>query len=92
MGSACPAIPEPDWLSEEAKVWLDVIDATNVEERHRNAAQQVTTSLRELKSVRDLHDGHPVIGTLVQAIEQRDIATYSQAYALLCQIEQRHPA
>ena len=47
MGSAQPAIPEPDWLSEETNQWLDIIDATGVEERHRTATQQVTTSLRE---------------------------------------------
>ncbi len=80
MAASRPAIPEPDWLSEQAEDWLDIIDATSVEERHRVAAAQVTASLRDLKSISDLHDAHPVVGSLIQAIEQRDIAAYSHAH------------
>ena len=87
LAAARPAIPEPDWLSEQAEDWLSIIDATGIEERHRAAAQQVTASLRELKSVRDLHDAHPAIGSLVLAIEQRDIAAYSHAHDQLRQVE-----
>ena len=88
MATSRPAIPEPDWLSEQAEEWLDIIDATSVEERHRIAAAQVTTSLRHLKSIGDLHDAHPVVGSLIQAIEQRDITAYSHAHNRLRQVEQ----
>ena len=88
MALSRPAIPEPDWLSEEAEAWLDIIDATSVEERQRVAANHVTASIRDLKSMRDLHDAHPVIGSFIQAIEQRDIAAYSHAHNRLRQVEQ----
>ncbi len=38
-------------------------------------------------SVRDLHDVHPAIGSLVEAIERRDIGTYSHAYNQIRQVE-----
>ncbi len=88
MSLSRPAIPEPDWLSAEADAWLDIIDATSVEERQRVAVNHVTASLRDLKSMRDLHDAHPVIGSFIQAIEQRDIAAYSHAHTRLLQVEQ----
>jgi very-short-patch-repair endonuclease len=88
MATSRPAIPEPDWLSEQAQEWLDIIDATSVEERHRIAAAQVTASLRDLKAIRELHDAHPVVGSLIHAIEQRDITAYSHAHNRLRQVEQ----
>jgi very-short-patch-repair endonuclease len=88
MAAARPAIPEPDWLSGQATEWLEIIDATTFEERYRLATQQVTASLRELKSMGDLHDSHPVIGSLIRAIEQRNVTTYSQAHHGVRQVEQ----
>lgn len=87
MASVRPKIPEPDWLSEQAEDWLNIIDATGVEDRQRVAANQVTSSLHQLKSVRDLQDAHPVVSSLIQTIEQRDVAAYSHAHDRLCEIE-----
>jgi very-short-patch-repair endonuclease len=86
-----PAIPEPDWLNEEADEWLGLIEASALEERHRLATELSTTCLHDLKAARDLHDSHQVVSSLVQAIEDRDVAGYSSAYEQVGQIEQiRH--
>jgi hypothetical protein len=68
--------------------WLEIIEASAIEERHRLATEQVTACLNDLQSVRDLHDAHPVVSHLIQAIEQRDVKAYSEAYDELQQIEQ----
>lgn len=88
MAATRPAIPEPDWLSEQAEDWLNIIDAAGVEERQQVAAAQVTASLRDLKAISDLHDAHPVVSSLTEAIEHRDIGAYSNAHSRLVQIEQ----
>ena len=86
-----PAIPEPNWLNEEADEWLELIEASTLEERHRLATEQSTACLRDLRAARDLHDTHQVVSSLVQAIEERDVAAYSCAYEQVSKIEQtRH--
>ncbi len=87
MASAMPAIPEPDWMGEEPDNWLEIIEASTVEERHRLAEQKVTGCLRSLTAVHDLHDAHPVVKTLTQAIKGRDVSAYSKAYEQTEKIE-----
>lgn len=87
MASATPAIPEPDWMSEQPDNWLEIIEASTVEECHRLSEQKVTGCLRSLTAVHDLHDVHPVVKTLTQAIKGRDISTYSKAYEQTEKIE-----
>jgi hypothetical protein len=88
FGAAIPAIPEPDWLSGQADQWLELIEASALEDQHQRATAQVTACLRELRAARDLHDTHAVIATLIAAVEQRDVTAYSQTYHQVRQIEQ----
>jgi hypothetical protein len=88
LGTAAPVIPEPDWLNGQADEWLELIDASALEERHRLATKQATACLRGLKAARDLHDAHPVIASLIRAIEQREVTAYSQAHQQVREIEQ----
>jgi very-short-patch-repair endonuclease len=83
-----PAIPEPNWLNEEVDEWLELIEASTLEERHRLATEQSTACLRDLRAARDLNDTHPVVSSLVQAVEERNVAAYSRAYEQVSQIEQ----
>lgn len=88
MKSAASMIPEPDWQSGQAQEWLKIIDAAAIEARHRLAVEQVTTCLRDFNVMRDLFDAHPIVVTLIEAVEQRNVTAYSQAYAQVLRIEQ----
>jgi hypothetical protein len=88
FSTATPVIPEPNWLNDQADEWLELFDASVLEERHRLATEQVTASLRDLRAARDLHDTHPVVASLIKAVEQREITAYSQAHEQVRQIEQ----
>jgi very-short-patch-repair endonuclease len=83
-----PAIPAPNWLNEGADKWLELIEAATLEERHRLATEQSTACLRDLRVVQDLHDTHPVVSSLIEAVEEREVAAYSRAYEQVRQIEQ----
>lgn len=87
LSALVPAIPAPDWLNGEAEKWLEIIEASATEEQHRLATEQVTACLRDLKGLRDLHDAHPVIASLIHAVEQRNITAYSRAYDEVRQVE-----
>lgn len=88
LAAAQPSIPEPDWLNGQVQEWLDIIEASAIEERHRAATEQVTIGLRALRGIRDLHDVHPVVSTLIEAIERRNVTAYSECHGILCQAEQ----
>lgn len=88
LNAARPAIPEPDWLNEEADEWLELIGASALEERYQLATEQTTACLRGLRVARDLHDTHHVVASLIQAVEEREVAAYSHAYEQVRQIEQ----
>ncbi len=88
MKAAVPTIPVPDWQNGQAKEWLNIIDCAAIEERHRLAAEQVTRCLRDLKVMRDLFDAHPVIGSMIDAVEKRDVTRYSHTHAEVLRIEQ----
>jgi hypothetical protein len=88
LSATTPAIPEPDWLNEELDEWLKLIEASTLEERYRLAAKQTTVCLRDLRAVGELHDAHAVVASLIQAVEQREVTAYSQAYEEVRQIEQ----
>jgi very-short-patch-repair endonuclease len=88
MKSAASSIPEPDWQSNDVQDWLRMIDAAAQEERKRQAADQVTKCLRELGVMRDMFDAHPLVGAMIDAVEQRNVTAYSQIYADVQGIEQ----
>jgi len=87
LNGTTQAIPEPDWLGNEAEEWLDIIEASSVEERFRVATERTTACLAELKAVRELHDADPVVTVAVQAVEERDITAYSRAYEIVQDVE-----
>ncbi len=87
MASAMPAIPEPDWMGDQSDSWLEIIEASTIEERHRLAEQEVNSCLRGLSAMHDLHDAHPVVRALTQAIKGRDVSAYGKAYEQTEQIE-----
>jgi hypothetical protein len=55
-----------DWIDGQAE-WLELIDVSGLEERHRQAAERATACLRDLRAAGDLHDTHPVVASLIQA-------------------------
>ena len=87
MTSATSPIPEPDWRNDEVQEWLRIIDATAQEEQQRQAAEKVTSCLRDLAVMRDMFDVHPIVGLLIEAVEQRNVTAYSQFYAQVQGIE-----
>jgi very-short-patch-repair endonuclease len=87
LESHSPPIPEPKWLDDDAKFYLAIVEASAIEQKYVLAAQWVTASLGALKVIRRLHDAHPVVGALVDAIEQRDVSAYSLAYATQAKVQ-----
>jgi very-short-patch-repair endonuclease len=83
-----PTMPEPDWLNGQTEAWLELIAASELEEQHRLRTEHSTVCLPDLKAVRDLHDAHPVVTSLIHAVEHRNITEYSQAFEQVQQIEQ----
>ncbi len=88
LNAASTSIPEPNWLNGESDEWLELIDVSALGDRYRVAAIQSTACLRDLKTVQQLHDAHPVVASLIHAVEQRDVTAYSEAYQQVCAIEQ----
>jgi very-short-patch-repair endonuclease len=88
LSAVSPAIPEPDWIDDQAEEWLELIEASAFEERHQVAVAQTTGCLRQLMEVADLHDAQPVVRTLIRAVESRDVRAYSEAHEQVRLIEQ----
>src|SRR5260370_37696478 len=80
LNAATPQIPEPDRLNGQADEWLELIDASVLEGRHRWAAEQVTACLPDLKATRQLYDAHPIVASLIEAVEHRDVTAYSESH------------
>ena len=87
MATTTPSVPAPDWLSGEAEKWLELIEVAVVEDRHRKASQLVDTAAEALLELRGLHDAHPVVEALANAVEQRNVGAYSQCHDELISVE-----
>ena len=87
LATASPSVPTPDWLNSEAGNWLELIQATDIEDRHRKATKTVDSAAKALVELRGLHDAHPVVEALAEAVEQRNISAYSEYHGELCSIE-----
>ena len=83
MAASTAPIPEPDWLDGQAGEYLGLVDAAFVEDRFEEATRTVESCIRELVSLSKLQDAHPVVQTLVDAVEARDVHAYSQGQALI---------
>ena len=88
LGAAKTAIPEPNWLDGQADEWLELIDASALQERHLLAAERATECLRHLEAAQQLHDAHPVVVSLIEAVERRDVTAYSERHQRVREIEQ----
>lgn len=82
------SVPLPDWKNGETEKWLDLIRAVKIEEKYKLYKGKIATCLRDLRSVQNLEDAHPVIRSLVKAVEERDIPGYGEAYDKLLRIYQ----
>ena len=87
MAGATPPIPEPDWLNEEAPRWLEVIEATFAEDRFGALARTVDSCSEALHGLRDLHNAHSLVRTLLHAVDARDIKSYSEGHAGILAVE-----
>ena len=87
MVAAPLPIPEPDWVAGQAREWLEVVDAVSREAAFRDAKQTVEQSTRPLNSLRHLHNAHPVVQALLDAVRARDIAAYSRHHAAVVATE-----
>ena len=87
MTTASSPVPVPDWLNGEAGKWLKLIEAAGIEERHRKAIQTVDSTAGALVEFRGLHDAHPVVEALVDAVNQRNVSAYSEHYEQVVFIE-----
>ena len=87
MATASPPVPVPDWLNGEAGKWLELIEAADIEDRHRRATQTVDSAAGALVELRGLHDAHPVVAVLVDAVNQRNVSAYSEHYEQIAFVE-----
>ena len=87
MVTASPPVPVPDWLNGEAGKWLELIEAADIEDRHRRATQAVNSAAGALVELRGLHDAHPVVEALIDAVDQRDVSAYSEHYEQIVFVE-----
>lgn len=88
IDKALPGISMPNWLTSDVETWLEIVQAAEVEDRLQLAIYDVTSCVRAIKGVRDLHDAHPLLDRFLQAAEQRNVTAYSKAYGDLIEIEQ----
>ena len=87
MAGAMPPIAEPDWLSGQPQEYLELIDVASVEDRFKDASHTVDSCVQELAKLFGLHNAHPVVQTLADAVEARDVYTYSQSHTLVVTTE-----
>ena len=87
MTIASSPVPVPDWLNGEAGKWLELIEAADIEDRYRRATQTVDSAARALVELRGLHDAHPVVEALVDAVNQRNVSAYSERYEQVVFVE-----
>ena len=87
MAGAMPPIAEPDWLSGQAQEYLELIAVASVEDRFKDASHKVDSCVQEPEKLLGLHNAHTVVQALVDAVEARDVYTYSQSHALVVTTE-----
>ncbi len=88
MAAATPSIPEPNWLEGETVSYLEILDASPIEERLSHSRDDFEAILSELNSVVALHDSHSIVRSQMEAVTDRNVTGYSEGYGRLLQIEQ----
>lgn len=92
FGRRSPPLPAPDWLSEEAPQFREVLKAAGVEQQFRSASQQFEALEHIIDGVRVLYEAHPVVEALADAVARRSPEAYSQAHAELVEVERTREA
>lgn len=87
-----PSIPAPNWLDEQVQQWVVLIAQADREEELEMAAGRVEACGESLTELRQLHNAHPVVQTLLDAIAARDVTSYSAAYERVVTIERTREA
>ena len=88
MTNAIPPVPVPDWISGQSQEYIELIKSTFVEEQLNGATSIVDSCANSLRSLRELHDVHPVVNVLLRAVEDRDVRSYSQGHTSVVSAEQ----
>ena len=87
MAGETPPIAEPDWMNGQAEAYLELINVASVEDRFRDASRTVDSCVQQFASLLGLHDAHPVVQALVDAVDSRNTYAYSQSHALVVSTE-----
>ena len=92
MSRKSPPVPTPNWLDGEAQRWVDLIVGAGIDEELDEAERQVVVCGQPLARLRGLHDVHPVVDELLDAIAARDMTAYSQCHQHVVAIERAREA
>ena len=92
LSQMSPPIPAPNWIDGEAMRWVDVAVAAGLDEALANAEARVELTAQPLAGFRELHDAHPVVNALLEAVAERDVTAYSQCHERVVAIEEAREA
>ena len=92
MSRKSPPVPTPNWIDGEAMRWVDLVVGAGLDEALDEAEAQVAVCGQPLTRLRGLHDVHPVVDALLEAIAARDVTAYSQCHERVVAIEQAREA
>ena len=92
MSRKSPPVPTPNWIDGEAMRWVDLVVGAGLDEALDEADAQVAVCGQPLTRLRGLHDVHPVVDALLEAIAARDVTAYSQCHERVVAIEQAREA
>lgn len=87
LSSRPTPIPTPNWLSGEVQLWIDLISATELDDELRGAEHDIKNSMQALTALAQLHSIHPVVRRLINAVTERDVRAYSEAWTVVGSIE-----
>ncbi len=80
MAAAIPSIPSPDWLDGDIEHWLRLIAVVEIEEHYIKAVHSVDSTTQAVNNLNDIQNAHPVVQTLIHAVNERDVRAYSKCY------------
>ena len=92
LSQMSPPVPAPNWIDGEASRWVDVTVAAGIDEALAKAEARVELTAQPLAGLRELHDAHPVVNALLEAVAGRDVTAYSQCHERVVAIEEAREA
>lgn len=87
LQSLDPPVLIPAWSANEANHWCELIAAVLTEYRLRDARKVFLESMLVIAKTRPLHDAHPVVEAIAQAVETRDVSAYSVCFDRIVALE-----